>query len=152
MGESEGVQRTLCLATGIGPVGTGVHLLRPIEDSAQEKVAEAWLTLLFLPLVPLGTWMLVPEPGRSDQWVLRGVRPPGVARSVATVVRFYVSAALTFVPGYVVVAFFMGNKVLELAGLFSTAGLIVGLLAWLDSTRERIPLRILARARRGNGR
>lgn len=127
------------LATGVGPVGTGVHLLRARPAPEGELVRDAWFTFLFLPLVPLGTWVLTAD--RSGPlWTLRSVAAPTPVRSIATLAVFFGTAILTCVPGYVVVTLFMGSKVLELAGLFGTAGLIIGLLAWLDETRPRVPL------------
>jgi hypothetical protein len=49
------------------------------------------------------------------------------------------------VPAYVAVTFFMGSTPVELGGLFSSAGAIIGLLGWLDQTRDRVPIRAAVR-------
>jgi hypothetical protein len=127
------------LATGVGPVGTGVHLLRARPAPGGDLMRDAWFSFLFLPLVPLGTWVLTADrPG--PLWTLRSVKAPTPVRSIATLGVWFGTAILTFMPGYVAVTFFMGSKVLELAGLFGTAGLVIGLLAWLDETRPRVLL------------
>ena len=42
---------------GGGPLGTGVHLLRR-RNTASGETADAWLTVLFLPVVPFGEWTI----------------------------------------------------------------------------------------------
>ena len=49
------------------------------------------------------------------------------------------AALASLLPAWLAVTVFMGSKTAELAGLFSSAGAIVGALGWLDQTRDRVP-------------
>ncbi len=139
-----------------GPVGTGVHLLRTSEDQGGELLADAWLTILFLPVVPLGEWVVEPPTAADAPSVVRQVRPPRLAKSALWVAAGIVAALLSLVPAYGALTFLMGSKVAELTGLFATVVAILGPLAWLDETRDRVPIRTairaLASARRPVGR
>jgi hypothetical protein len=85
--------------------------------------------------------------------VVTQIEKPRLSRSVAWVAGGMVAAVASLVPAYVAVAFFMGSKPAELAGLFSSAGGIIGTIGWLDQTRERVPFRTAVRAlARGAGR
>lgn len=44
---------------GGGPVGTGVHLLGHHPGRPDPQWVDAWLTVLFFPLVPIGRWRVV---------------------------------------------------------------------------------------------
>ena len=138
---------TLTTTTGVGPLGTGVHLLRSTPRDGGQKVADIWLTFLFLPLVPLGRLVLAGEgPAREPR--ARTAAAP--ARALATLLSFWVGAAAAFVPAGVAVRYFIGNQLAALTLMFCTLVSVVGALAWLDSTRGRIPLRAL-RALAGMG-
>jgi uncharacterized membrane protein len=107
-----------------------------------------WLTILFLPLVPLGRLVLA---GVGPAWELRDSRTAAPARVLATLVSFFVGTAAAFLPAYVAVRYFVGNQLASLILMFCTLLLLVGALAWLDATRARVPLRALrlvSRARR----
>jgi len=131
---------------GEGPVGTGVHLLRRTHGPTGVTIADVWLTFLFLPVVPFGEWT-VERGGASDpSWLVTQIERPRVLRSVGWVAGGIVAALVSLVPAYVVVAFFMGSKAAGLAGLFSSAGGIIGTIGWLDQTRERVPFRTAVRA------
>jgi hypothetical protein len=54
--------------------------------------------------------------------------------------------AAGLLPAYAAITFFTGSRPLELGGLFFSAGALVGALAWLDETRERVPLGTAVRA------
>jgi hypothetical protein len=54
--------------------------------------------------------------------------------------------AAGLLPAYAAITFFTGSRPLELGGLFFSAGALVGALAWLDETRERVPFRVAVRA------
>ena len=133
---------------GRGPVGTGVHVLRCTPGPAGTTVGDVWVTLLFVPVVPLGRWTLQPGDGSGPAWRVTRVGRPRLARSVAWVAGGLAAALASLLPASLAVTFFMGSRVAELAGLFSSAGAIVGALGWLDETRDRVPLgtavRILA--------
>lgn len=137
---------------GRGPVGTGVHLLRRSPAPDGLAVAEAWLTLLFLPLVPLGKWTLARAGSTGSSWVVRRVDGPDLPRSAAWIAGGLLAALASLLPAWLAVAFFVGSKPAELGGLFTSAGAILGALGWLDETRERVPLRdalrVLGRAAR----
>lgn len=141
---------TLTTTTGLGPLGTGVHLLRSTPGDGGQRVADVWLTFLFLPLVPLGRLALA---GEGPAWKLRARRTAAPARALATLLSFWIGAAAAFVPAGLAVRYFIGNQLAALTLMFCTLLLVVGALAWLDSTRGRIPLRALrALARLGPGR
>ena len=53
---------------GTGPVGTGAHLLGYQRVRQDTQVIDAWLTVLFFPLVPIGRWRVVsPTEERLDR-------------------------------------------------------------------------------------
>jgi hypothetical protein len=131
---------------GEGPVGTGVHLLRRTHGPTGVTIADVWLTFLFLPVVPLGEWTVERGGAPGSSWLVTQIEKPRALRSVAWVAGGIVAAVASLVPAYVVVAFFMGSKPAELAGLFSSAGGIIGTVGWLDQTRERVPFRTAVRA------
>ena len=99
-----------------------------------------WLTVLFLPLVPLGRLVLA---GEGPDWEICRTRAANPGRTLSTILVFYVGTVLAFVPAYIAVRYFVGNQLLSLTGLYCTLGVVVGALAWLDSTRGRIPLRAI---------
>jgi hypothetical protein len=117
-----------------------------VRNSPLEKAADVWVTLLFLPVLPLGKWVVERRGEQEPTWALRSVQRPALLDAVATVVAFYAVAVLVFVPGFAGVAYFVGNQLLSLAGLFASLGLIIGLMGWLDSTRSRVPLRDVIRS------
>jgi hypothetical protein len=139
---------------GGGPLGTGVHLLRR-RATATGEVADAWLTVLFLPVVPLGEWTLERAdpgvPGTGALSVTRVVRPR-LTKSLAWIAGGLVAAVLALAPGYAAISLPLGSKVLELGGIFLSLTAVVGGLGWLDQTRERVPLRAALHAMRGAAR
>ncbi len=130
---------------GRGPVGTGVHVLRCTPGPAGTTVGDVWVTVLFVPVVPLGWWTLQTADGSGPAWRVTQVGRPRLARSVAWVAGGLAAALASLLPAWLAVTFFMGSKVAELAGLFSTAGAIVGALGWLDQTRDRVRIGTAAR-------
>lgn len=136
---------------GRGPVGTGVHLLRRARG-ASEVTAEAWLTVLFVPVLPLGKWSLQPVDASGSSLRVTRVAPPRALKSLAGIAGGMLAIVLAFLPSYVAVGYFMGSKPVELGGLFSSAGAIVGVLGWLDLAGERVPLPAAVRVLRGAGR
>jgi hypothetical protein len=124
---------------GRGPVGTGVHLLRCTLGPAGTTVADVWLSVLFVPLVPLGRWTLEREGTPGSAWRVTRVGSPHLGRSVAWVAGGLLAALASLLPAWLAVTVFMGSKAAELAGLFSSAGAIIGALGWLDQTRDRVP-------------
>ena len=129
-----------------GPVGTGVHLLRLTQGTDGIRRADAWLTLLFLPVVPFGEWILERDGRVQSASVIRYVRPPRLLKSILWIVGGIVAAILSLVPAYGALTFLMGSKMAELAGIFGSAGAILGSLGWLDETRDRVPVRVALRA------
>ncbi len=129
-----------------GPVGTGVHLLRTTQQEGRVVLADAWLTILFLPVVPLGEWMVERHSTADASSVIRQVRPPQLFKSVLWVGSGVLAALVSLLPAYGALTFLMGSKVAELAGMFATVGAILGPLAWLDETCDRIPIRVALRA------
>jgi hypothetical protein len=125
---------------GSGPVGTGVHLLRCTPGPAGTTVAEVWLTVLFVPLVPLGRWTLGREGTPGSAWRVTRVGSPHLGRSVVWAAGGLLAALASLLPAWLAVTVFMGSKPAELAGLFWSAGAIIGALGWLDQTRDRVPL------------
>lgn len=130
---------------GKGPVGTGVHVLRRTSGPAGTTVAHVWLTFLFVPVVPLGQWTVEPGAGPGPTWRVLQVGTPHVARSMAWVAGGLLAALASLLPACLAVTFFMGSKPAELAGLFSSAGAMIGTLGWLDEARDRVPLGVAAR-------
>jgi hypothetical protein len=118
-----------------------VHLLRRRHGPTGVTSADAWLTFLFLPVVPLGEWALEQGGPSGASWRVTQVRRPRFWRSAAWVAGGVVAILASLVPAYVAVSFFMGSKPAELGGLFASAGAIIGSLGWLDQTRERVPFR-----------
>ncbi len=137
--ESRAVMPSFEPRRGRGPVGTGVHLLRCTSGLAGPTVAEVWLTVLFVPLVPLGRWTLQREGAPASAWRVTRVGRPHLGRSVAWVAGGLLAALVSLLPAWLAVTVFMGSKPAELAGLFSSAGAIIGALGWLDLTRDRVP-------------
>jgi len=129
-----------------GPVGTGVHLLRTTPLEGDGLLADAWLTILFLPVIPLGEWVVERGVDAEASSFIRQVRPPQLARSVLWAGGGVFAALLSLVPAYGALTFFMGSKVAELAGMFVTVGAVLGPMAWLDETRDRVPVRVALRA------
>ena len=109
-------------------------------------LADAWLTILFLPVVPLGEWMVERHSTVDASSVIRQVRPPQLFKSVLWVGSGVLAALVSLLPAYGALTFLMGSKVAELAGMFATVGAILGPLAWLDETCDRIPIRVALRA------
>ncbi len=139
---------------GGGPLGTGAHLLRR-RATATGKVADAWLTVLFLPVVPLGEWSLErADPGAAGTGALTvpRVERPRALKSLAWIAGGLVAAVLALAPGYAAISLPLGSKVLELGGIFLSLAAVVGGLGWLDQTRERVPLQAALRATRGAAR
>ncbi len=124
---------------GRGPVGTGVHLLRCTPGPAGATVADVWVTVLFVPIVPLGRWTLQGEGTPGSAWRVTGVGGPHLGRSMAWIAGGLLAALASLLPAWLAVTVFMGSKPAELAGLFSSAGAIIGALGWLDETRDRVP-------------
>jgi hypothetical protein len=124
---------------GLGPLGTGVHVLGREPGPGAASIGDVWLTLLFVPVVPLGRWTM--ERQGESAWRVTGVAGPRLATSAARVAAGILAAVAVFLPAYVAVALFMGSKPIELGGLFVSAGAVVGVLGWLDATRDRVPLR-----------
>ncbi len=85
---------------GMGPVGTGVHLLRQTHASAGVSVAEAWLTFLFLPVVPFGEWTVDRGSPPSCCLLIRDVKRPSLWKSVAWVAGAAVAALMSLAPAY----------------------------------------------------
>jgi hypothetical protein len=108
-------------------------------------LADAWLTILFLPVVPLGEWMVERHSSAASS-VIRQVRPPQLVKSVLWVGSGVLAALVSLLPAYGALTTLMGSKVAELAGMFTTVGAILGPLAWLDETCDRIPVRVALRA------
>ena len=145
---------TVAPTRGGGPLGTGVHLLRR-RASAAGDVADAWLTVLFLPVVPLGEWTLErADPGGVGEGALRVTRVerPRPLKSLTWIAGGIAAAVLAIAPGYAAISLPLGSKVLELGGIFLSLAAVVGGLGWLDQTRERVPLRAALRATRGGAR
>jgi hypothetical protein len=126
---------------GEGPVGTGVHVLRRAAGPAGSTVGEVWVTLLFVPLVPLGEWTMEGAQGQPPAWQATRVARPRLARSAGRLAVGVLAVGAALLPAYLAIAVFMGSKAVELGGLFASAGVVVGALGWLDQTRERVPLR-----------
>ena len=143
---ADGVILTTSRATG--PVGTGVYALRWTTNLEGVRSADVWLTLLFFPCLPLGRWEVVKDAQREEAWLVQQVRSPHLTSSL-WILGATIGVGLSLVPGYLALSCFMGHKLLELGGTFTTAGLILGALGWLDQTRERVPtaaaLRVMAR-------
>ena len=127
-----------------GPVGTGVHLLRVTQGASGLVLADAWLTVLFLPVVPLGEWTV--EHHSTAEAVIKQVRPPRPIESALWIAGGVLAAVLSLVPAYGALTFLMGSKMAELTGLFASVGAILGPLGWLDETRDRVPIRVAFRA------
>ena len=144
-GETRTVMPSFEAKRGSGPVGTGLHVLRSTPVPAGSTVADIWLTVLFVPVVPLGRWALEREGDSGSAWRVTEVGRPHLARSVAWVAGGLLAALASFLPACLAVTFFMGSKPAELAGLFSSAGAIIGALGWLDQTRDRVPFGTAAR-------
>jgi hypothetical protein len=108
-----------------------------------------WLTVLFLPLLPLGRWEVEASAVPDAAFAVRSLRPPSLGSSLAWYAGAVLLAAISLVPGYLSLGLFMGLKALELGGTFLSAGLIVGLAGWLDETRARVPLLVVMGALAG---
>ncbi len=119
--------------------------MRCTPGPAGTTVADVWLTVLFVPLVPLGRWTLQPGGGSGRAWRVTQVGRLHPGRSVAWVAGGLAAAVASLVPAWLAVTLFMGSKPAELAGLFSSAGAIIGALGWLDQTRDRVPLGVATR-------
>jgi len=130
---------------GEGPVGTGVHLLRRTQGPTGITIADVWLTFLFVPVVPFGEWTMQRGGTSSSSWRVTHVGRPRLSKSVAWVAGGLLAIVMSLLPAYIAVTFFMGSKPVELGGLFSSAGAIIGALGWLDQTRERVPFRAAVR-------
>ena len=134
---------------GEGPVGTGAHLLRVTEAPSGTATAEAWLTLLFLPVFPLGTWAVDRKKEPKALWRIAGVSRPLPSRSLLWLAGGAAYLGLSLVPAFLAVTLFIGSQAAGLGCLFSSVGAIVGALGWLDQTRERVPLGVALRALSG---
>ena len=141
---------------GTGPIGTGVHALRRAKGPSGITIADVWLTVLFVPVVPFGEWTLQRSGASTPSWAVKSVGRPRPSKSVAWVAAGVLAVVSGLLPAYAAITFFMGSKAVELGGLFSSAGAIIGTLGWLDETRERVPLsaalRVLRRAARSPAR
>jgi hypothetical protein len=137
-------------ARGRGPLGTGVYLLRRTATPSRGTDADAWLALLFLPILPLGRWSLEPagSPGQPAVAITR-VERPRVGRTLAWIAGGLLVAALAFVPAWAALTVPTGSKAVELGGIFLSLAIVVFGLGWLDQSRERVPLRAALRAWRG---
>jgi hypothetical protein len=135
-----------------GPLGTGVHLLRWSEGRDGVVSAEAWLTFVFLPLVPLGRWTLERAEAGSRSGRVRHIERPGLWSSLAWVAAGLLVAGVSLLPAYCAVTSFLGSKPAEIGGLFTTAAAILGTLGWLDATRDRVSLRDAWRVLRRAGK
>lgn len=131
---------------GEGPVGTGVHVLRRAHGPSGATIAEVWLTVLFVPVLPFGEWTLQPGVASPSSWVVTRVARPRPLKSLARAAGGVLAVVASLLPAYAAITFFMGSKPLELGGLFSSAAALVGGLGWLDETRERVPLGAAVRA------
>ena len=131
---------------GEGPVGTGVHLLRRTHGPTGVTIADVWLTLLFLPVVPFGEWTVERGGVSGSSWLVTHIRRPHFLSSAAWVAGGVAAMLVSIVPAYIALDFFMGSKPAERGGLFSSAGAILGTLGWLDETRERVPFRTAVKA------
>ena len=121
-------------------------LLRLTQGTDGIRRADAWLTFLFLPVVPLGEWIVERDGRVQGVCVIRNVRPPRLLKSTLWIVGGVVAAVLSLVPAYGALTFLMGSRVAELAGVFGSVGAILGTLGWLDETRDRVPVRVALRA------
>ena len=128
-----------------GPVGSGVHLLRTTRHEGGVVHADAWLTILFLPVIPLGEWIVKHQP-TPEACVIKQVTPPRLVKSALWIGGGFLAAMLSLVPAYGALTFLMGSKVAELAGMFTSVGAILGPLGWLDETRDRVPILVALRA------
>ena len=131
---------------GEGPVGTGVHLLRRAHGATGVTIGDVWLTFVFLPVVPLGEWTVERKDASGSSWLFTHIERPHFLRSVAWIAGGVLAALVSLAPAYLAVTFLMGSKPVELAGLFLSAGAIIGTLGWLDQTRERVPFRTAVQA------
>jgi hypothetical protein len=129
-------------------VGTGVHVLRRTRGPDGTTVGDVWLTFLFLPVVPLGEWTMARAEGSASSWQVTRVARPRLVKSAVWLAAGILAVVVAVLPAYLAIAFFMGSKPVELGGLFSSAGALVGALGWLDETRERVPLRDAVRITR----
>ena len=127
-------------------MGTGVHLLRLTRGADGVVLADAWLTLAFLPVVPLGEWIVEREGSTRDPCVIRQVRPPRLRKSILWIVCGVLAGLLSLLPAYGALTFLMGSRAAELAGVFGSMGVILGTLGWLDETRDRVPIWVALRA------
>src|SRR4030042_1729672 len=93
-----------------GPVGTGVHLLRLTRGADGVVLADAWLTLAFLPVVPLGEWIVEREGSTRDPCVIRQVRPPRLRKSIPWIVCGGLAGLASLLPGYGALTFLMGSR------------------------------------------
>ena len=136
-------------ARGRGPLGTGVYLLRTATRPAGMD-ADAWLTVLFLPILPLGRWSLEPaDSSGQPACAITRVERPRIAATLPRIAAGLLVAALAFLPAYAALTVETGSKVVELGGIFLSLAIVVGGLGWLDQTRERVPLGAALRAWRG---
>jgi hypothetical protein len=140
---------------GEGPVGTGVHVLRRTQGPSGSTIADVWLTVLFVPVVPFGEWTLKPGAASTPSWVVTRVARPHPLASVAWVAAGALAIVSSLLPAYAAITLSMGSKPVELGGLFSSAGAVIAALGWLDETRDRVPfgtaVRVLRRAAKSPG-
>jgi hypothetical protein len=143
--------------TGRGPLGTGVHLLRLRDEGSGVLRAQAFFTVLFLPLVPLGEWRLQATPGPGGPaaaplderglLTVRDVAPPRLL-AFAWVAGGALALLLALLPGYAALTWPVGSRFVELGAIFASLALLLGGLGLLDQTRIRVPLRVALRALR----
>lgn len=96
---------TVRAAFGSGPLGTGVHLLGHGGSWRDPGDGEVWLTVLFLPLVPLARWRVVAasvgeggrETGVLDLTVQSRSRIPAAA-ALRRIAKAAAALAVTFLP------------------------------------------------------
>ena len=120
--------------------------MRTTQGAGGVVLADAWLTVLFLPVVPFGEWTIERHSAAEACSVIRQVRPPRLVKSVLWVASGVLAVLLSLLPAYGALTFLMGSKVAELTGMFASVGAIPGPLAWLDETRDRVPIWVALRA------
>jgi hypothetical protein len=120
-------------------------VLRRASAPGGTTVADVWLTLLFVPFIPLGRWTVERAGGSGSAWRVRQVGRPHPGRSLAWIAGGLLAALASLLPAVLAISFLAGSKTAELAGLFSSAGAIIGALGWLDQTRDRVPFGTAAR-------
>ena len=118
----------------------------------RRRVQAAWflqtrgLLSSSFPSSRLASWTIERHSAAEASSVIRQVRPPRLVKSVLWVASVVLAALLSLLPAYGALTFLMGSKVAELTGMFASVGAILGPLAWLDETRDRVPIWVALRA------